>query len=140
MKLLQSFTGGEMVNVQHWQMAHSHGRIAAIDISKSLRQSKDGSIAFMEAPNSVRSVDSIPFFWTVQFGSSIRYAGHGQGYSEVAIRGSLPQRKFAAYYLKNGAVAAIATMNADPLAAQTAERFAAGDVIRRNDIPDSLAC
>ena len=28
-------------------------------------------------------VSTVPFFWTVQFGKSIRYAGHGHGWEDV---------------------------------------------------------
>ena len=28
-------------------------------------------------------VNTVPFFWTVQFGKSLRYAGHGHGWEDV---------------------------------------------------------
>ncbi len=50
--------GDEPSNVQHWQMAHAHGRIAALNM--------------MEQGTEIKSV---PFFWTQQFGKSLRYTG-----------------------------------------------------------------
>nr|CAB3220714.1 apoptosis-inducing factor 3-like [Phallusia mammillata] len=129
---------GELSNIQHWQMAHAHGRIAGLDIVKSLQRTKSGKSAATSFSTSGQSVNSVPFFWTVQYGSSIRYAGHGVGYDDVSICGDVSARKFAAYYLKKDVVVAVATMNADPVAANMAEKLANGVVMRRIDIPPCL--
>ena len=45
-------------SIGHWQLAHYHGRVAArnmVGIETELQ--------------------SIPFFWTMLFGTSVRYAG-----------------------------------------------------------------
>ncbi|CAK8671079.1 unnamed protein product [Clavelina lepadiformis] len=133
-----SWRDGELVNVQHWQMAHTHGRIAAMDIAESLRRTKRPYHAAISTNHSGRPIKSVPFFWTVQFGSSIRYTGYGAGFNDVIISGSLDERKFAAYYFKNDVVVAVATIMADPLAAQIAEKILSGVVITRNDIPVRL--
>ena len=48
-------------NIQHYQMAQFHGRVVG------------SNITFAEID--LKVVDSVPFFWTVQYGKSIRYAG-----------------------------------------------------------------
>jgi hypothetical protein len=42
----------------------------------------------------------VPFFWTLQYGKSLRYAGHAYAYDTVAIQGVTTGEKpsFAAYY------------------------------------------
>uniref|UniRef100_H2Y453 Rieske domain-containing protein n=1 Tax=Ciona savignyi TaxID=51511 RepID=H2Y453_CIOSA len=109
---------GGLVNIQHWQMAHAHGRVAALDIIQSL----------------ALKIDTVPFFWTVQFGRSLRFAGHANGYNDVIVRGSLDDYKFAAYYVRNDVVVAVATMTSDPIAAEFAQRLKAGEAMRRCDI------
>ncbi|XP_005990326.1 apoptosis-inducing factor 3 isoform X2 [Latimeria chalumnae] len=71
------------VNIPHWQMAHMHGRIAALSM-----QGKGTEI------------NTIPYFWTAMFGKSIRYAGHGEGFDDVIIQGDLDELKFVAFYTK----------------------------------------
>jgi len=46
------------VNIGHWQIAHNHGRVAARNMF-----------------GKVDAFNSIPFFWTVMFGKSLRYCG-----------------------------------------------------------------
>ena len=44
--------------IGHWGLAHYHGRYAALNM---LDQAKP--------------INSVPFFWTMLFGKSVRYAG-----------------------------------------------------------------
>ena len=46
------------VSIGHWQIAHNHGRVAA----KNMIGKKE-------------TFNSIPYFWTVLFGKSLRYCG-----------------------------------------------------------------
>uniref|UniRef100_A0AAY4BMS7 Rieske domain-containing protein n=1 Tax=Denticeps clupeoides TaxID=299321 RepID=A0AAY4BMS7_9TELE len=73
------------VNIPHWQMAHVHGRVAALGMMG-------------------RSVEikTVPYFWTAMFGKSIRYAGYGDGFDDVVIQGDLDDLKFVAFYTKYG--------------------------------------
>ena len=52
---------GDSANIGHWQLAHKHGRVAAKN---------------MLGKN--QPFDSIPFFWTVLYGKSLRYCGEIQ--------------------------------------------------------------
>ncbi|XP_078485676.1 apoptosis-inducing factor 3-like isoform X1 [Ciona intestinalis] len=121
--------GGEMVNIQHWQMAQAHGRIAALDIIRSLSHKVGGSHVRTPPP-----VASIPFFWTVQYGRSLRFAGCASGHDDVIIRGDLDDLKFAAYYVKNDVIVGMATMSMDPLVAEFANKLSKGDVVLKQDI------
>ena len=72
-----------------------------------------------------QKVSAVPFFWTVLFGKSIRYAGDGAGFDDVHITGDLANLQFVAYYLKQGLVLAVATLNLDLFAAHFSEILAA---------------
>ena len=49
---------GDTANIGHWQLAHKHGRVAA------------KNMLGMNQP-----YDSIPYFWTMIYGKSVRYCG-----------------------------------------------------------------
>ena len=55
------------VAIGHWQMAQSHGRIAGLNINQEKKQ----------------KLKTVPFFWTVQFGKSLRYAGFAPKYDDI---------------------------------------------------------
>ncbi|XP_077961382.1 apoptosis-inducing factor 3 isoform X1 [Gasterosteus aculeatus] len=104
------------VNIGHWQMAQAHGRIAALNmLDKQIELS------------------SVPFYWTVLLGKTIRYTGFGEGYTDIVMKGALEDRKFLALYIKNDEVVAAASLNYDPAASAVAERFAAGKVITKKE-------
>ena len=42
--------------------------------------------------------DTVPFFWTMQFGKSVRYCGHALGFDDIVIEGDLATHTFIAYY------------------------------------------
>lgn len=56
----------------------------------------------------------MPFFWTVQFGKSIRYSGHATSFDEVIVQGTPEELKFAAYYAREGKVLAVAALGTAP--------------------------
>lgn len=49
---------GERVSIGHWQIAHNHGRVAGRNMV-----------------GKAESFNSIPYFWTVLCGKSLRYCG-----------------------------------------------------------------
>ncbi|NXC95139.1 AIFM3 factor, partial [Certhia familiaris] len=105
------------VNVPHWQMAHMHGRIAALNMLAHGTE-----------------ISTVPYLWTAMFGKSIRYAGHGEGFDDVVIQGDLDELKFVAFYTKSDEVVAVASMNYDPIVSKVAEVLAAGRTIRKRDV------
>ncbi len=83
---------GERVRIEHWRLAQQHGRSAAAAMLGS------------DAP-----FDGVPFFWTGQFGLSLRSVGHAKKPDETLVVGSLDDRAFVAYAIEGGrAVAAFA--------------------------------
>ncbi|XP_036454353.1 apoptosis-inducing factor 3 isoform X2 [Colossoma macropomum] len=112
-----SLRGNKKVNIPHWQMAHVHGRVAALGM--------------MGKTSEVRTV---PYFWTAMFGKSIRYAGYGDGFDDVVIQGDLDELKFVAFYTKSEEVIAVASMNYDPIVSRVAEVFGSGKTIKKRDV------
>ena len=81
-------------------------------------------LTFQAAP-----VSTVPFFWSMQYGKSLRYAGHvpssdATSSGDIVIDGDLDTvdgAKFVAYYLtSDDTVAAVATLMRDPVAADFA--------------------
>ncbi|XP_075887955.1 apoptosis-inducing factor 3 [Nelusetta ayraudi] len=105
-----------MVNIGHWQMAQAHGRNAALNM--------------LNKPTELRSV---PFYWTVLLGKTIRYAGYGEGYTETVMKGKLEDKKFLAFYIKNNEVVAAASLNYDPAVSAVAQRLVEGKVITKRE-------
>jgi len=113
---LSSF-GNQVVNVQHWQMALKHGKSAG------------QAIAGRPGMN-----HTVPFFWTVLFGKSIRYTGYGGGYDKQIIRGTVDEMKFVAYFFKNEKLVAVAAVGRDPVTTEIAECFRNGKTISVADV------
>ncbi|XP_056141337.1 apoptosis-inducing factor 3-like [Lampris incognitus] len=102
----------QRVSTGHWQMAQAHARVAALNM--------------LGKPT---ELNSVPFYWTVLLGKTIRYAGYGEGYTEIVVKGKFEDMKFLALYIKDGEVTAAASLDYDPAVSVIAERFAAGNAI-----------
>ncbi|XP_035242345.1 apoptosis inducing factor mitochondria associated 4 [Anguilla anguilla] len=109
-----SLRRNQRVSIGHWQLAQAQGRIAALNML-----------------NHQVELDSVPFFWTVLLGKSLRYTGYGEGYTDVVLKGKIEEMKFLAFYIKDEEVVAVASLNYDPAVSQVAERMAAGKVITK---------
>ncbi|XP_056587724.1 apoptosis-inducing factor 3 [Triplophysa dalaica] len=105
---------GQRVTIGHWQIAQAHGRNAAFNMLH-------------------REVElhTVPFYWTVLLGRTIRYAGYGEGYTEMVLKGQFENMKFLAFYLKHDEVVAAAGLNVEPAVSVVAERLAEGRVITK---------
>uniref|UniRef100_A0AAR2KKS7 Rieske domain-containing protein n=1 Tax=Pygocentrus nattereri TaxID=42514 RepID=A0AAR2KKS7_PYGNA len=103
------------VQIGHWQLAQAHGRVAALNML-----------------NKQTELNSVPFFWTVLLGKSIRYTGYGEGYTDIVFKGNVDERKFLAFYMKGDDVVAAASLNFDPAVAKVAEIMATGKKITKS--------
>ncbi|KAF9648828.1 hypothetical protein BDM02DRAFT_3143619 [Thelephora ganbajun] len=99
---------GEETRIEHWNVAGNHGRAVGKTISGS-------PVPFSK----------IPIFWSVQ-GQNLRYCGIGAGYDDVIINGDLDELKFIAYYVKEGAIVAVASMQNDPIVSRASELMRLG--------------
>ncbi len=103
---------GDWMRIEHWRTAEQQGRIAA-------RNMAEQKAAF----------DSVPFFWTNQAGLSFQYVGHAEEWDDIIIDGSLEDRKFVAYYIKNNSVVAAAGNGRDK------DLAAIEELMRKNKMP-----
>ena len=87
---------GERARVEHWVVAERQGEIAAANM---LGESQ--------------AFDSAPFFWTEQFGVTIRYVGRAAGWDAATCEGDFASGSLVARYFKNGQHCATATVGRD---------------------------
>ena len=90
------FMTGESVRIEHWRLAMQHGRNAAKNMMGE-------NVAFK----------SVPFFWTGQYNVNLRYIGHAEDWEDVVIKGSLEDKSFLAFYIKEQQVLAVAGIGRD---------------------------
>ncbi|UGS37210.1 NAD(P)/FAD-dependent oxidoreductase [Capillimicrobium parvum] len=76
---------GGHIRVEHWRNAARQGAAAA------------RSILGKGAPYA-----ELHWFWSDQYDANIQYLGHHQDFDELVVRGSLDDRQFLAFYLKDG--------------------------------------
>jgi NADPH-dependent 2,4-dienoyl-CoA reductase/sulfur reductase-like enzyme/nitrite reductase/ring-hydroxylating ferredoxin subunit len=85
---------GEKHRVEHWVVAEAQGRHAA----RAMLGVGD-------------SYGEIPFFWTRQYGKSIKYIGYGSPFDRVVFRGDVEEDSFFAGYCRNGQLQAASCLN-----------------------------
>jgi NADPH-dependent 2,4-dienoyl-CoA reductase/sulfur reductase-like enzyme len=95
---------GDSASIGHWQLAHYHGRVAARNMG-----------------GREETYSSIPFFWTVLFGKSLRYCGHALSWDDIIFDGEPEEMKFSAFFVKDDKVLAVCSLNSDPVVSQAAE-------------------
>lgn len=103
---------GEMTRIEHWRTAMQQGRTAAHNMAGKRTE-----------------YTAVPFFWTKQFGKSLRYVGHVKNWDEIIFHGEVNNQDFLAFYVKDNRILAVAGMNRDRDMAIWEER------IRNNRIP-----
>jgi NADPH-dependent 2,4-dienoyl-CoA reductase/sulfur reductase-like enzyme/nitrite reductase/ring-hydroxylating ferredoxin subunit len=84
---------GEVRRVEHWVEAGRQGMHAA----RSMLGSQE-------------SYSAIPFFWSKQYGSSLRYLGYAPEFDRIVFRGSVADKFFLAGFYQKGKLAAAATV------------------------------
>lgn len=111
--------GSKQMSIGHVGLAQYHGRVAALNILKK------------EAP-----LRTVPYFWTMLFGKSIRYAGCGKPTSTL-IDGDVAALKFVIFFFDEAEkVIAIASCMRDPVVSQFAEFLHQGKSLFKKDLKD----
>jgi len=102
---------GQPVRVEHWRVAQQHGQAAA-------RNMLGQATKFTAAP----------FFWTQQYGKSLRYAGHAAQWDDIIYHGDVAEQDFLAFYVQGGRIVAAAGMGRDPDIIYIAELLGTGQM------------
>ena len=92
-----------------------------------------GKVAALSIMGQSVEAVTVPFYWTVQCGYSIRFAGHPDGFDDIVLRHQKEERKICAFYCLDDLVLAVATLNRDPVAAQFANLRRFGQQLRKAD-------
>jgi len=85
---------GERLRLEHWANAQNHGVAAA----KAMLGSKE-------------PYAEVPWFFSDQYDVNMQYIGHASSWDQIVIRGSVPDRRFTAFYLKDGRLRAAMALN-----------------------------
>jgi 3-phenylpropionate/trans-cinnamate dioxygenase ferredoxin reductase subunit len=93
----QSIHSGRMVRFDHWSAAMNQPPIAVRNLL---------------AGRTVDEYRDVPHFWSVQYGSTLQFAGYAGPRDKVEIvAGSARARKFVAAYRRSGRLVAVFAMN-----------------------------
>ncbi|KAJ1534540.1 hypothetical protein HK096_003745 [Nowakowskiella sp. JEL0078] len=119
---------GDLVRVEHWNIAQNHGRLAA------------SNIAALATSGAVTPFKKVPYFWTSFLGKSVRYAGHAHSFDDVIIEGSINPENlgFVAFFVKDDKVLAIASLAKDPVVSHGAELLRLGKFPEPKKIREGL--
>jgi NADPH-dependent 2,4-dienoyl-CoA reductase/sulfur reductase-like enzyme len=101
---------GQLVRIEHWVVAERQGQTAARNILGRRER-----------------FDAVPFFWTRQFGVSVKYIGHAEKWDAIEIDGNLQAKDCAVTYKLNRRRLAVATVSRDRLNLQVEAEMEAGE-------------
>jgi len=85
---------GERLRLEHWANAQNQGVAAA----KAMLGSEE-------------PYADVPWFWSDQYDLNLQYVGYASSWDRIVIRGSVPERRFTAFYVKDGRLRAAMTLN-----------------------------
>ena len=107
------------MRIEHWRVALQHGLVTAAAI---LNEDNVDSLA-----------ERIPFFWTAQYGKSLRYSGHAATPDKGILFGSPAKLDYIEYYFdddgKNTRASAASSLGRDK------ELIAFSELLRRGHAP-----
>lgn len=72
---------------------------------------KQGAAAARNMMGKASVYDEIHWFWSDQYDYNLQYAGFHKDWDDLIVRGSLAERDFVAFYIKDGLVTAAVGMN-----------------------------
>jgi 3-phenylpropionate/trans-cinnamate dioxygenase ferredoxin reductase subunit len=110
---------GKRMRVEHWQNAMQQGAAAA-----RAMLGKGGPY------------DAIPWFWSDQYDANLQYAGFHENWDRMVVRGSLDERQFVAFYLKEDRIEAVVALNRGKDLRRAMPLIAAREVVNAASLVD----
>ncbi len=100
---------GEMVRIEHWQVAIRHGQAAArAMLGRAFRA-------------------DVPFFWSQHHDVTLGYVGHAEAFGTPEVHGDLVARDAHVVYRDGGKIRAVVTIGRDKLALEVEAAMERGD-------------
>lgn len=87
---------GERARIEHWTVAERQGQTVAANMLGDRKR-----------------FDSAPFFWSEQFGTTIRYTGYAPRWDQVLVDGDIESGSFTIRYFADGQHCASASVGRD---------------------------
>jgi NADPH-dependent 2,4-dienoyl-CoA reductase/sulfur reductase-like enzyme len=87
---------GAAIRAEHWVVAQRQGQTAAMNLI-------GGQEKF----------DAVPFFWSQHYDVQINYVGHAESWDAISVDGSIEGRDCMLRYMRDGRVAAVASIYRD---------------------------
>src|SRR5205085_8578870 len=86
-----------------------YGRSGRLEsVHNAIEQGKLAAAAILGRP---RPAEDVPWFWSDQYDLKLQIAGLSEGHDQVVVRGKLSDRRFAAFYMKEGRLIATDAVN-----------------------------
>ena len=101
------FAAGDCTN----HPAFAGGRCRLESVQNAIDQAKHAALAMVGRPSAYHEV---PWFWSDQYDLKLQIAGLARPEDVVVLRGDPASRKFAAFHLRDGIVAAVEAINSAP--------------------------
>lgn len=101
------FAAGDCTN----HPAFAGGRVRLESVQNAIDQAKHAALGMVGRPSPYHEV---PWFWSDQYDLKLQMAGLAKPDDLVVLRGDPASRKFAAFHLRDGVVAAVEAVNSAP--------------------------
>jgi 3-phenylpropionate/trans-cinnamate dioxygenase ferredoxin reductase subunit len=85
---------GRHLRVEHWQVARKQGQAIGQAIAREAHPFED-----------------LPWFWSDQYDVNLQYLGHAAAFDQAVRRGDPDGGRFSVFYLKDGVVEAVLSVN-----------------------------
>lgn len=83
-------------------------RIRLESVPNAVEQARTAAATLAGKP---RIYDAVPWFWSDQYDLKLQMTGLSQGYDQLVLRGSMSNKSFSAFYLKEGKLIACDMVN-----------------------------
>jgi 3-phenylpropionate/trans-cinnamate dioxygenase ferredoxin reductase component len=91
--------------------SHDHPLFGRIRVEHFDNALKTGTVAARNMLGAGNVFDDVHWFWSDQYDANLQLAGMPSGYDELVVRGSMDERTFAGFYLREGILIASVSVN-----------------------------